>query len=135
MNENGKYYCDSCGEDITEKVHAEAVALIRRKNMKRVNKNKTPEQIEARNKAGEKKLREWREKNPETAANLARLASAARTPESHKKQAATLRINNEKRMIVFAELVYNAKQQGREITPEVHAELLQQAKDIVRNKK
>ena len=76
-------------------------------------------------------LSKWRKENPEKARQMGIAALRCRTAESFARQANTLRETAKKKSVKFAELLSMAKEAGREITPELEAELMELARKII----
>lgn len=129
-----KYICPCCGEDITEYVGESVVKYIRRRNTEKAlaAQRRTPEMRAAMDRRSAARLKKWREENPELASQLAAKAGNCRTAETFARQSETIKATIRRKSLKFAELVYEAKMSGREITPEVESELLVRAREIVK---
>jgi hypothetical protein len=128
--EQQKIICPCCGEDLTVLIESEINR--RAEEEKRI---KLEIAIEKKRKSNEKRsesLKQWRAENHDTVVLIAQKASNARTKESHKKQAESLKQTNEMKMIKFAELVMEARSNGIEITAEINKELMKKARDLAK---
>lgn len=129
-----KYICPCCGGDISGFVHESVVKYIRRRNTEKAlaAQRRTPEMREAMNRSSAARLKKWREENPELASALAAKAKDCRTAETFARQSETIKETIRRKTLKFAELVFEAKTAGREITPELETELMIRARDIVK---
>lgn len=128
------YICPCCGAEISDFVHESVIKYIRRRNTEKAlaAQRRIPEVREAMNRSSAERLQKWREENPERASALAARAKDCRTAETFARQSATIRDTNRRKSLKFAELVFEAKSAGREITPELESELLLRARELVR---
>lgn len=124
--------CPCCNAEITVFVREQIALHNRRKQLALSKKKITRAQREAMNKAGRERLRKWRMEHPEEVRKRAAAASRARTADSFVRQAQTIRETTHKKTVKFAELLYEARAAGREITPKLEAELMERARKIVR---
>lgn len=130
--EKEKILCPHCNAEITRFVREQIALHNRRKQLSSAKKKITKEQREKMNKASQDRLRKWRMEHPEEARKKAAAASHARTAESFARQAQTVRETVHKKSVKFAELLYEAKVSGKEITPELESELMERARNIIR---
>ena len=125
------FICPCCNQDITEavkKMQSQARAAHARSKI-------TPEQRAKNNAKGAAELKKWRENNPEEARKSAERASKARTAESFARQSISIKETIRQKTLKFAELLWDAREKGIEITAEVEAELMQKAKELVKSEK
>jgi len=129
-----KYICPCCGGDISGFVRESVIRYIRRRNTEKAlaAQRRTPEMREAMNRSSAERLKKWREENPELASRLAEKAKNCRTAETFARQSETIKDTIRRKSLKFAELVFEAKTAGREITPELESELLDRARELVR---
>ena len=130
--EKDKCFCPCCHAEITGFVHDQIVLYNRRKQVAAAKGGITRERRDEMNRASLERLRKWRLEHPGESREKALAASRARTAESFARQARTVRETAQKKSVKFAELLYEAKAAGREITPELEAELMGRAREIVK---
>ena len=130
--EKEKILCPCCKEEITGFVHDQIVLYNRRKQIYAAKKKITKEQRAEMNKASLERLRKWRFEHPVESRKKALAASRARTADSFARQAQTVRETAQKKSVKFAELLYEARESGKTITPELESELMERARKIVR---
>ena len=128
MEEN-KCFCPHCQQDIT--------ALVRELIAKQIEQKKTYQHVSPERRAqalaeGGERLKMWRQEKPEEVKKQALKASKARTAESFARQKETVKETLIKKQIKFAELLFEAKEQGKEITHELETALLQKATQIIK---
>lgn len=124
--------CPFCNTDITDFMHQQVITYNRRKQMLEVQKFITEDRRKEMNLASQKRLKKWREENPDTLKATAIKASHSRTSASFAKQSTTIRNTSRKKAVRFAELLFETKSKGIELTAEIEAELLEQAKKDVK---
>lgn len=131
MEEN-KCTCPHCQQDITEFV--QQLIDLRIKQIKAANARKgiSPEQRAKIRKESLERILKWGRENPEKVKANALKASKARTAESFARQRKAVKETLIKKNMKFAELLFEAKNSGVTITPEVEIELLQKATKIVK---
>lgn len=130
-----EYICPCCGKDISEYVHESVVKYIRRRNVEkaRAERNRDPEVREEMNRQSAERLHKWRKANPKLVRAISARAKDCRTAETFARQSETMKETIRRKTVKFAQLVLEAKNAGREITPELEKQLLLQARDIVRS--
>lgn len=131
MEEN-KCTCPFCQQDITEIVQKLVKLRIKQTNAEKARKSISPEQREKNRKASLERMQKWGRENPEKVKANAIKASHARTAESFSKQRKAVKETLIKKNMKFAELLFEAKNSGVTITPEVEIELLQKATKLVK---
>lgn len=131
MEEN-KCTCPHCQQDISEFV--QQLIDLRIKQIKAANARKgiSPEQRAKIRKESLERILKWGRENPEKVKANALKASKARTAESFARQRKAVKETLIKKNMKFAELLFEAKNSGVTITPEVEIELLQKATKIVK---
>lgn len=131
MEEN-KCTCPHCQQDITEFV--QKLIDLRIKQIKAANARKgiSPEQRAKIRKESLERILKWGRENPEKVKANALKASKARTAESFARQRKAVKETLIKKNMKFAELLFEAKNSGVTITPEVEVELLQKATRLVK---
>lgn len=131
--EEKKCCCPHCGGDLTAFIQSKIEIIIAEEENKKLLLAK--EKKEKRTKETLAKLKKWREENPDKVLEITKKAAHSRTKESFRKQAASLKQTQEMKMIKFAELVMQARENGIEITPETNRELMKKAFDLVKSEK
>lgn len=128
-----KCSCPYCGMDIEEFIKQEIIKRTRQKNAEKARSaiSRSP-QARERQAAG---LEKWRKENAEEMRKSNIHASRCRTAETFKRQSETIRETNRRKALVFAELLMEAKSQGKEITPEFESELQEKVKQIVKDQR
>ena len=129
--EKEKIFCPCCKDEITGFVHDQIVLYNRRKQVSAAKKKITKEQRAKMNKASLERLRKWRLEHPVESRKKALAASRSRTADSFARQAQTVRETAQKKSVKFAELLYEAKTAGLEITSKLESELMERARKIV----
>lgn len=127
------YTCPCCGGDISEFVRQSIMLHVRRQQAAVARSGISSEKRAAMIKDSQARLKKWREENPEKVREKAAAASHARTPESFARQAQTVRETAQRKTMKFAELLFAAKESGREITPDVERELMEKARQIIKD--
>ena len=129
-----KYICPCCGRDISGYVWESVVKYIRRRNAEKAlaAQGRDPVKRAEALRQSAARLQKWREENPELVSQLAAKAKSCRTADSFARQSETIKETLRRKTLKFAELVMEAKNAGREITPEVETELLLRAREIVK---
>lgn len=129
-----KHICPCCGHDISEYVHQENVLYVRRKNAEKMREaqQNNPELREKLNEDSAKRLKSWRNKNPEEARKLGLKAQACRTSETFARQSDSIKETMRRKSVKFAELLLSAKMDGKELTPELQADLMKKAAELTR---
>ena len=130
--EKEKYLCPCCQADISDYVHKQIVRHNHQKSMTSTNRKITKRKREELNKAGAERLVKWMKDHPEESNRQRLAAQRCRTADSFARQAKTVRETAKKKTLKFAELVFEARNAGRGITPEVEIELMEKARQIVR---
>ena len=125
-----KCCCPFCGMDIEELINAEIARRAKRKNAAKARAavKKDPE-TKAKQQAA---LESWRKKNAEEMRKSNIHASRCRTAETFARQSETIRETNRRKAVRFAELLMQAKTEGKEITPELEKELQEEARLFVK---
>lgn len=127
-----KYLCPCCGEDISEFVHQEITQYNKRRVAEKMRQSITPERRAEMNEASRKRLKEWAENNPEQMRANAAKASKSRTAESFARQRESIKSTSRRKVLKFAELLFEEQKKGTVITPDVENALMQKAKEIVK---
>lgn len=130
--ETNKCTCPYCQQDISELVQSLVNLRIKQINAEKARKSISPEQKAKNREERIKRMKDWRKANPEKVKEHALKASQARTAESFAKQKATVRETLLKKNIKFAELLFEAKMSGQELTNELKNQLLQKATQLVK---
>ena len=81
------------------------------------------------------RLKKWRVENPEKVKASANKAQACRTADTFARQSETIKETLQRKSVKFAELVMEAKENGVEITPQLHADLLKEAARLVKKER
>jgi hypothetical protein len=131
MEEN-KCTCPHCQQDISEFV--QQLIDLRIKQIKAANARKgiSPEQRAKIRKESLERILKWGRENPEKVKANALKASKARTAESFARQRKAVKETIIKKNMKFAELLFEAKNSGVTITPEIEVDLLQKATRLVK---
>lgn len=127
-----KCQCPFCQADISEFVREMIKQYNQQQSAAKARAAITPEIREKMTRQSCERLQQWKKDNPERARASALNASHARTAESFARQRETVKETARKKSIKFAELLFEARTAGREITPEVETELMAQAAKIVK---
>ena len=131
--EKEKCFCPHCHAEITDFMHDAIVRYNRRKQLEAAKKKGiTKEQRKAMNRASADRLRKWLHEHPEEVRKKAAAASHSRTADSFARQGQTIRETLHRKSLKFAELLYEARIAGKEITPELETSLMEKARKIIR---
>jgi hypothetical protein len=119
--------------DIEEFIKQEILKRARRKNAEKARAaiSRNP-QARERQAAG---LEKWRKENAEEMRKSNIHASRSRTAETFKRQSETIRETHRRKAVVFAELLFASRAEGKEITPALESELQEQARQIVKDQR
>lgn len=130
--ETNKCTCPHCQQDITELVEGLVKLRLKQINAEKARRSISPEQRAKSLAESIKRIKKWGEENPEKVRASALNASKSRTAESFARQRETVKETIMKKNIKFAELLFTAREQGQQITPELETQLLQKAAQIVK---
>lgn len=136
MEEN-KHCCPHCQQDITELVQSLVKLRIKQINAEKARKSISPEQRQKIKESSLERIRRWNKENPEKVKENALKASRSRTAETFARQRETVKETLLKKNIKFAELLFEAKMSGQQLTDELKSQLLVKAAQIIKeeNKK
>lgn len=129
--------CPCCGEDITELVRESVAQYIRRHKADTMNQKlqSDPEKRKRLTAESASRLKKWREENPEKIKASAHKAQSCRTAETFARQSETIKETLRRKSVKFAELLMEAKENGMDVTPELHGELMKKAARLVKQER
>ena len=130
--ETNKCTCPHCQQDISELVQTLVNLRIKQINAEKARRNISQEQKAKNRSVRIQRMQDWRNANPEKVKEYARKASQARTAESFARQKETVKETLLKKNIKFAELLFEAKMSGQELTEALKNQLLQKATQLVK---
>lgn len=130
--EKGKCFCPFCNADITGFMHKQVIVYNRRRYALAARRKITKKSREEITRASQARLRKWQIEHPEETRRKAAAASRTRTADSFARQARTIRETLQRKSVKFAELLYEARSKGQEITPDIEVELMERARQIVK---
>ena len=135
--EKNKCCCPHCQQDITELVQSLVKLRIKQINAEKARKSISPEQRQKINQTSIERIRQWNKENPEKVKENALKASRSRTAETFARQRETVKETLLKKNIKFAELLFEAKMSGQQLTDKLKSQLLAKAAQIIKeeNKK
>ena len=129
--------CPCCGEDISELVKTAVSQYLRRHKADAMNRKlqSDPEKRKRLTAESAVRLKKWREENPEKIRASAHKAQASRTAETFARQSETIKETLRRKSVKFAELLMEARDNGADVTPELHAELMKKAARLVKQER
>ena len=131
--EKNKCCCPHCQQDITELVQSLVKLRIKQINAEKARKSISPEQRQKINQTSIERIRQWNKENPEKVKENALKASRSRTAETFARQRETVKETLLKKNIKFAELLFEAKMSGQELTDQLKSQLLVKAAQIIKD--
>lgn len=131
--EKEKCFCPFCNADITDFMHDRIVLYNRRRQIATAKGRITKEKREEMTRASQARLHKWQLEHPEETRRKAAAASRTRTADSFARQARTIRETLHRKSVKFAKLLYEARSKGVVITPDLEVELLERARQIVKD--
>lgn len=131
--EKNKCCCPHCQQDITELVQSLVKLRIKQINAEKARKSISPEQRQKINQTSIERIRQWNKENPEKVKENALKASRSRTAETFARQRETVKETLLKKNIKFAELLFEAKMSGQQLTDELKSQLLVKAAQIIKD--
>ena len=129
--------CPCCGGDIGDIIREEVTKYLQRHKADAMNRKlqSDPEKRKRLTAESAVRLKKWREENPEKVKASANKAQACRTADTFARQSETIKETLQRKSVKFAELVMEAKENGVEITPQLHADLLKEAARLVKKER
>ena len=131
--EKNKCCCPHCQQDITELVQSLVKLRIKQINAEKARKSISPEQRQKINQTSIERIRQWNKENPEKVKENALKASRSRTAETFARQRETVKETLLKKNIKFAELLFEAKMSGQQLTDKLKSQLLVKAAQIIKD--
>lgn len=127
-----KCACPYCQQDITELVQQLVLMRIKEIRAEKARVGISPEQKAKSIEERVDRIKKWNIENPEKVKANALKASRSRTAETFARQRQTVKETVIKKNLKFAELLFSAREQGRQITPELESQLLREAGEIIK---
>lgn len=137
MKDIDNVQCPCCGEDISELIRREVANYLLRHKADAMNRKlqSDPEKRKRLTAESAVRLKKWREENPEKIRASAHKAQSCRTAETFARQSETIKETLRRKSVKFAELLMEAKDNGVDVTPELHAELMKKAARLVKQER